>query len=335
VAGITGVPTAATAVVLDVTAVSPTANGALSVYTDGQPRSGASVVTRRGKATTNQVIVPVGSTDRIRIYNNSPGSTHVLVDVVGYHVSGSGAAFEPVGARRVLDSRNGTGGYRTAWNHNVTRNVTIAGHGGVPANATAVVLNVSALSPPAGGYATMWPAATTRPAATAMSWSARELTSKQVTVKLGSGGRIAVFTSTTGPVHLTADVVGWYGPGASTRYVPMTPVHTFDTRSGLGVGGSYPLQANETRAVTLAAARIPGGARAVNVNIRVENTFTTGSATAWDGAGRRPGTWSLAWGAGASPAHLVTTRIRNGGFSIYNRTSYPSAYGDVVGYYAP
>ena len=44
----------------------------------------------------------VGTRDRVRIHN-SAGTTHVLVDVVGYHVGRGGSGYRPVTPARVLD----------------------------------------------------------------------------------------------------------------------------------------------------------------------------------------------------------------------------------------
>jgi hypothetical protein len=333
VAGTSSVPSSATAVVLDVSAVRPSANGALTVYTDGQARPLANVATRAGEVTTSQVVVAVRGNGRVRI-RNSAGRTHVAVAVAGYFTAG-GVGFEPVVPRRVLDSRNGNGGFLTPWGRKVAREVQIAGRGGVPATATAVVLNVAALNPRAGGSATVWPAGASRPATRALSWSPGEVTSKQVTVKLGAGGRIAVFSATGRPVHLTADVIGWYGPSGTKRFIAVRPVRTFNTRTGLGVDSASPLAASQTRRVSLTAARIWPGASAVTANVRMDGPLGTGSTTIWDGSGRRPRTRSTTWVANAPTSHSVTTRIRQDGFSIYAATNSADAFGDIVGYYAP
>ncbi|MFM7618138.1 MAG: S8 family serine peptidase [Actinomycetes bacterium] len=79
-----GVPTWATAVALNVTATGATAPTFLTVWPSGIARPLASSVNlATGETVPNLVIVPVGTLGGVSIYNNT-GSTHVVVDVVGW-----------------------------------------------------------------------------------------------------------------------------------------------------------------------------------------------------------------------------------------------------------
>jgi hypothetical protein len=86
--GSTTIPTAATAVVTNVTAVGPSTGGYLTVFPAGTTRPLASNLNFGANQTIpNLVIAGVGTTgaglDKIAIYNDS-GPVHVLSDVVGY-----------------------------------------------------------------------------------------------------------------------------------------------------------------------------------------------------------------------------------------------------------
>ena len=84
-AGAAGVPTWASAVALNVTATGATAPTFLTVWPSGIARPLASSVNlAAGETVPNLVIVPVGSLGGVSIYNNT-GSTHVVVDVVGWY----------------------------------------------------------------------------------------------------------------------------------------------------------------------------------------------------------------------------------------------------------
>jgi RHS repeat-associated protein len=71
-------------VLVNLTAVNPTATGSLLAYADGATRPATSDTNfAAGKTVSNEVAVPVSSDGKIRIYN-SAGTTNVIVDVVGY-----------------------------------------------------------------------------------------------------------------------------------------------------------------------------------------------------------------------------------------------------------
>jgi hypothetical protein len=83
--GVAGIPEGRPAgVVLNLTATSPTGAGYLTVHPGGVPRPLASNLNFvAGDTVPNQVIVPVDPSGRASIFN-SAGSTHVIVDVVGW-----------------------------------------------------------------------------------------------------------------------------------------------------------------------------------------------------------------------------------------------------------
>ncbi|MEV7275628.1 hypothetical protein [Streptomyces sp. NPDC093111] len=87
VAGTHGIPaTGVTAVVVNVTAVAPTAAGFVSVFPDGTARTSASNLNfTAGTTIPNLVVVPVVN-GKVSFYNHA-GSVDLLADVAGYYVS--------------------------------------------------------------------------------------------------------------------------------------------------------------------------------------------------------------------------------------------------------
>jgi len=108
--GVGGVPaTGVSAVVLNVTATQPTANGYLTVYPDGTTRPLASNLNfSTGQTVPNLVIAPVGADGDVDLYNGSLGTVQLVADVSGYFLS-SDRSFAPLTPSRLLDTRNGTG----------------------------------------------------------------------------------------------------------------------------------------------------------------------------------------------------------------------------------
>jgi hypothetical protein len=90
VAGLGGVPplgatTQATAVVINVTVTAPTASSYLTVYPDGTPRPVASDLNYvPGLTVPNLVVVKLGPDGHVGVYN-ATGTTHVIIDVLGWY----------------------------------------------------------------------------------------------------------------------------------------------------------------------------------------------------------------------------------------------------------
>jgi hypothetical protein len=87
VVGFCGVPLDATGVVMNVTAVGPTADSFLTVYPQGATQPLASSLNyRAGQGPTpNAVTVDVPATGGVSFYNRA-GSVNVIADIVGYYV---------------------------------------------------------------------------------------------------------------------------------------------------------------------------------------------------------------------------------------------------------
>ena len=92
----------------------------------------------------------------------------------------------------------------------------MAGHAGVPASATAVVLNLTATEPTDAGFLTAWPAGTDRPLASALNFLPGDNVANLVMVQLGPGGTLSLYQF-GGTTHVVADVVGSCPDGAALR----------------------------------------------------------------------------------------------------------------------
>ncbi|MEA2685353.1 MAG: hypothetical protein QOE93_548, partial [Actinomycetota bacterium] len=193
VTGVGGVPaTGVTAVVLNVTATQPTDGGFVTVFPSGSARPVASNLNLRpGQTVPNLVVAKVGSDGKVNVYNHA-GTTHVIFDVAGWFGtdgSAGGAAFRPLVPARILDTRDGTGGFRPAVGPSATTSVRVTGVGGVPAvGVSAVVLNVTATEPTTAGYLTVFPSGTPRPVASNLNVLAAETVPNLVVAKVGADG---------------------------------------------------------------------------------------------------------------------------------------------------
>lgn len=210
VTGRGGVPSGAAAVFVNVTAVNPGANGYLTVYSCDAGRPLASHVNyRTGDVVPNAVLTQAATDGTICIY--TVAATHLLVDVGGYvPAGGSPEALVPA---RLLETRVGADkrttdglfegvGRRSA---NTTIAVTVAGRGGVPIDATSVLLNVTAVQPSGTGYLTVYPCGTL-PLASNVNYRAGQVVPNAVLAQLDDDGQVCIYS--VAATDLVVDVVG-------------------------------------------------------------------------------------------------------------------------------
>jgi hypothetical protein len=97
------------------------------------------------------VTVPVGSDGKVDLYN-SAGSVNLVADLQGCCSATGESQYAADGPVRVLDTRNGTGGFSSPVGAGKSIALQVTGRDGVPATGvTAVVLNLTATGPTASG----------------------------------------------------------------------------------------------------------------------------------------------------------------------------------------
>src|SRR5712691_7244051 len=213
VTGLGGIPsTGVSAVVVNVTAVNQTSSGYFTVFPTGTAQPLASNLNWTAHMTVpNRVIVPVGTGGKVAIFN-SLGSADAIVDVNGYFTdsSASGSGFFTLFPSRIVDTRNGTGGFSSPLGAGATMTVTVAGHGGVPlSGATAVIINVTVTNPTAASDLVVSPHGVASTASD-LNFVAGQTVPNLVVVKLSALGKIDIFNA-GGTVNVIVDVVGYYG----------------------------------------------------------------------------------------------------------------------------
>lgn len=206
VTSVAGVPVGATGVMLNVTAVNPTAATHVTVWPAGSARPLASNLNLpAGDTRANLVPMKVGQGGQVSLYNNA-GSVDLIVDIVGWY-GPAGAGMSPVTPSRIWDSRTGPGGPGRLSGPSI-RGLTVAGNGGVPSYASMVVLNVAAVNPTASTYLTIWSAGSDKPATSNVNIPVGDTRANLVVVPVGVGGTIVVYNN-VGSVDVVVDVVGW------------------------------------------------------------------------------------------------------------------------------
>ncbi len=89
--------------------------------------------------------------------------------------------------------------------------LTVIDRGGVPNNAGAVMLNVTAVSPGAAGFLTVFPCVTTMPLASSVNYGPGDVVANAVLAKIGTGGKVCIYSPAA--TDIVVDVTGYIPAG--------------------------------------------------------------------------------------------------------------------------
>jgi hypothetical protein len=342
-----GVPaTGVSAVVMNVTVVSPSAPGYVTVWPTGVARPNASNVNfAAGRTSPNLVEVAVGADGKVSMFNGqASGSAHVLFDVTGYvttpgEASGREGRYNPLTPARIFDTRSSP----PKLSLGADRTVQVAGQGGVPpSGVSAVVVNVTLtnVSLPSGGegWLTVYPSGTSLPTASNLNFVSGQEVANRVVMPLGADGKLSLHlgrsTNDGSSTDVIVDVGGWFtdatNAAGGATYVPITPNRIADTRSS---GGAF--APNETRAIQVAGTPgVPTDATAVVLNATVTATSARSWLTVWPAGVSQPGVSDLHWAAGDPRANLVVVKLSpDGQLAVNNALGSTHVILDVQGWY--
>ncbi|MFG2876043.1 PKD domain-containing protein [Streptomyces sp. NPDC048337] len=289
--------------VLNVTVTEATEDTHLSVWPAGQPRPTTSNVNiKAGGTASNTVTVPVGADGKVQAQLNA-GRASLIVDFVGYYQPNTGQRFSPIAPTRVVDTRS-TGG---ALGGGQTRTVKVAGVGGIPADATAVALNLTSTGTTTPTHVIAYPDPAKRPATSNLNPEPGQDKSNQAIVPVGPNGTITLYNN-AGSTDLVLDAVGYYGKDGKALFTPAVPTRLADTRT---TGKLAP-------GATTTVAGIPANALGAVVNVTATETTAPGFLTVYGYGGTLPGASSLNTRPGANIPNHVTTPASGGRINITN-----------------
>ncbi|KJY46554.1 hypothetical protein VR46_08460, partial [Streptomyces sp. NRRL S-444] len=293
----------ASAAVLNVTVTGATEDSHLSVWPSGQPRPVTSNVNiKAGGTSSNTVTVPIGADGKVSAQLNS-GKAALIVDFVGYYQPNTGRRFSPLAPTRVVDTRT-TGG---ALGGGQTRTVKVAGVNGIPADATAVALNLTGTGATENGHVIAYPDPAKRPATSNLNVEPGKDKSNQAIVPVGPNGTITLYTN-TGSTHLVLDAVGYYAQDGKALFTPAVPQRLADTRS---TGKLAP-------GATTTVAGIPANAIGAALNVTATDTTGPGFLTVYGHGSTRPEASSLNTRPGETVPNHVTTPVADGRVTVWN-----------------
>ncbi|HWM20651.1 MAG TPA: hypothetical protein VNO51_13250 [Ilumatobacteraceae bacterium] len=328
VAGLVPVPETAVAVAMNVTVTQPSGDGFLTVWPGGSAQPATSSVNfGAGESVPNLVTVGVGADGEILIHDflySETGTTHVIVDVVGYYQAG----FNPIVPSRIVDTRVGLGGIRLGPGE--VRTVQIEGAGSLPATTiSAVALNVTAVSPTGeGGFLTIWPTGQPMPVASSLNFVPGDIIANAVISGVGDDGTISIFNF-SGDTDVLVDVTGWFSSG----FTGVTPYRALDTRNP-GVFAFAPGQSRNLRVAGVGG--VPAtGVGAVAMNVTATQPTETGFLTIWRSGRLMPEASSLNFVAGQTVPNAVISDVSaEGEVTIHNPFGNTHVLVDITGWFS-
>ncbi|GAC1445299.1 MAG: hypothetical protein NVSMB55_25630 [Mycobacteriales bacterium] len=234
------------------------------------------------------------------------------------------STYAAVPAQRFVDTRSGRGAPAGP----VAGTVTVTVPSSVPADATGVVLDVSAVDPRGTGWLRVAPAGST-PTTTALNYTASHGVTGLVVTATNTQRQVDVSTY-AGATDLTIDVVGYYTASAQTggHWSPMAPARVVDTRSGTGAPAG-PVSGSVT--FTLPSS-VPQDAAGVVLDVTAVNPSADGYLRLAP-AGHAPTTTALNFQGGGSTTGLAITTATNNQVTVTVAGAPATLVVDLVGYY--
>ena len=346
---------AVTSVVVNATVVSPSYFGYLSLYPTGAASTVSNLNFNENQTIANLVTVGLGTGGTFTVLDGQPsGNVQVVLDLEGYYTSTVAANtgyYVPLAPVRIADTRTGSGLYGAGLpiGPGDVINVPVAAAAStIPAAAdiSAVVINLTAVTPTAGTFLAAYAEGGLVPNASNLNPANGETVANRDIIQLGTGGAISIYNS-LGTVDVIVDVDGYYTSGAlpvsgiagASLFTPLsTPARIADTRTGSGLPlAGKTLAANASQSV--AAQGVDGispFATALAANMTEVNSQGVGDFTAYPG-GSVPNASDLNFVKGQIvPNFTQATLSSAGAFSIFNsNTGTADAFVDVYGFFAP
>jgi uncharacterized protein YvpB len=248
----------------------------------------------------------------------------------------TGDSYVPLAPYRILDTRvagNPLG-------NNGTANLTVAGIGPVPVDASAVVLNVTVTDSSSASYLTLYAAGESPPDVSNLNFSQGETVANLTVVPVGVNGQVTIYNA-TGTVQVIVDLEGYFeaNSGSSTAgsYAALTPARITDTRVGSGEPNSGDaLGPSATLNVSVqGVGGVPtAGVEAVALNVTVTDTTQSSYLTAYPAGAVMPLASNVNWWPGDTVANRVIVPVGSSGqVSFYNSQGNTDLVVDAVGYF--
>ena len=256
--------------------------------------------------------------------------------------------FHPLPPTRILDTRTATGiangavragDGRLPTNFNplhrvdetANHDLKVTGIAGIPAyGVSAVLLNVTAVQAPGGGWVSVIPRPPSTdiynnqgtygadpPASTSnINLTLGEVVPNMVFARVGAGGTIRFWNAMpSGTMHIIADVAGWFDTGATTTPAPVlrfngvTPQRLLDSRVGIGGPTALFLPGDDRELQVRNIPGVPANAESVVLNVTAASPSGLGYVTVYPSLTGLPNASNLNLAPGVTRPNLVVVKV--------------------------
>ena len=232
IAGIIGIPTGISTVVVNATAVAARAPGYLTVYPCGTVPATSSVNYLGGDYVAN---IAVSALDGGSLCVYTSADADIVIDVAAYGTGGIETLATP---ERIVDTRTGPAPQEAGG----VLEVAIASRPDVPDDATAAVYNLTSDRAAAPGYATSYPCGAAPPTVSNLNYFPSRPVASGTITGLDGDGDLCIYNSSA--TDLIVDLIGW--TRGTAAYVPVVPVRALDTRAIWDVACDIALASHDT-----------------------------------------------------------------------------------------
>ncbi len=339
VTGRAGVPVGASAAMLTLTAVDAATAGFVTVFPCDRPRPTASSLNfAAGQTIANSALVALSALEgQVCVFTNA--AIDLVADVTEYFTNG--ADFAGGSPARLLETRRGlttVDGLSSGIGPRPPGSVTtlqVTGRGGVPDDAAAVVLGVTAVDAGAAGFVTVFPCGTDRPATSTVNFAAGATVANTAISKVDARGAVCLFTNVT--TDLVVDVNGSF-PGVSA-YTAMQPARLLESRPGLttadGVSNAIGRRPASSVTVVQVAGRagVSTDAATAMLNVTAVDAAAAGFLTVYPCDAERPAASTLNFAGGQTVANATMAELSDAGTVCIFTNNAIDLVVDATGYF--
>ncbi len=307
VAGRCGIPEGAKAAAIGIVAVEVAGAGFVTAWPSGAPRPDASNLNfAPGNTVANSAVVQLGPSGAIDLYASTAAT--LIVDVTAAFVD---AGVEPSAGRfvtippiRVIDTRQiGQRG---------TSEIVLPLPPGVPSDATALAVTVTAVNADEPGFLTAYPAGMGRPEASIVNTDRLNTTRASAMFLPVTPAGFVVYRSML--TDVIVDVGGWFtgesaGPSPDGLFVPQSPSRVWDSRATFD-----PVQPDGTAERPI----VFPGAAAIVANITALESTRAGFVSVFAAGTGQPEISTLNYRWPQPVAALSITSVSDRGVAVYS-----------------
>jgi glucose/arabinose dehydrogenase len=207
----------------------------------------------------------------------------------------------------------------------------------VPANATAIAINLTGTAPAGPGFATVWATGYAQPAVSNLNFAyAGETSANAAILPVSPGGNVDIYVDTA--AHLIVDVTGYWLPSTSAsdgRFTSTNPSRILDTRNATGVPAAGPVSAGGKIDVQVTGqGGVPAsGVSAVAMVVTTANPAAAGFVTVWPSDKPIPTASALNPMGNDVRANLVIVPVSSTGKVSMFASSQVDLLADVAGWF--